>query len=128
MIPLYPERRIIMMWLVENWFIVVAILAVALVVAIAIYRFYGLPSAKQIETIKEWLLYACIEAEKALGNGTGQLKLRYVYDLFITRFPAVARMISFTVFSGWVDVALEEMRIMLTQNKAIREVVRGDVA
>ncbi len=128
MIPLYPERRIIIMWLVENWFIVVAILAVAMVVAIAIYRFYGLPSAKQIETIKEWLLYACIEAEKALGNGTGQLKLRYVYDLFITRFPAVARMISFNVFSGWVDAALEEMRIMLTQNKAIREVVKGDVA
>lgn len=128
MIPSYQERRIIMMWLVENWFIVVAILAVAMLVAIAIYRFYGLPSAKQIETIKEWLLYACIEAEKALGNGTGQLKLRYVYDLFITRFPAVAKMISFTVFSGWVDAALEEMRIMLTQNKAIREVVKGDLA
>lgn len=116
------------MWLVENWFIVVAILAVAMVVAIAIYRFYGLPSVKQIETIKEWLLYACIEAEKALGNGTGQLKLRYVYDLFITRFPSVARMISFTIFSGWVDATLEEMRIILTQNKAIREVVKGDVA
>lgn len=37
MIPLYPERRIIMMWLVENWFVLVAILAVAMVVAIAIY-------------------------------------------------------------------------------------------
>ncbi|WP_312044822.1 hypothetical protein [Anaerotignum sp.] len=117
-----------MMWLVENWFVLIAVLAVSAVGSVATYRFYGLPSAKQIETIKEWLLYACIEAEKALGNGTGQLKLRYVYDLFITRFPAVARMISFTVFSGWVDAALEEMRIMLTQNKAIREVVKGDVA
>lgn len=128
MIPLYPERRIIMMWLVENWFVLIAVLAVSAVGSVATYGFYRLPSAKQIETIKEWLLYACIEAEKALGNGTGQLKLRYVYDLFITRFPAVARMISFTVFSGWVDAALEEMRIMLTQNKAIREVVKGDVA
>ncbi len=116
------------MWLVENWFIVIAILVCCAVVAVAIYRFYGLPSAKQIETIKEWLLYACMEAEKELGNGTGQLKLRYVYDLFITRFPSVARMVSFSMFSVWVDAALEEMRMMLTQNKAIRDVVKGDVA
>ncbi len=128
MIPSYPERGITMMWLVENWFIAVAILAGCAVAAVAIYRFYGLPSAKQIETIKEWLLYACMEAEKELGNGTGQLKLRYVYDLFITRFPGVTRMVSFNMFSVWVDAALEEMRMMLTQNKAIREIVKGDAA
>lgn len=115
-----------MTWLVENWFIMVGLIAVVCVVAVAVYRFYGLPSAKQIETIKEWLLYACIEAEKALGGGTGQLKLRYVYDLFITRFPAVARMVSFTVFSGWVDIALDQMKTLLEKNKAIAEVVKGE--
>lgn len=115
-----------MTWLVENWFIIVGLVAVLCVGAVAVYRFYGLPSAKQIETIKEWLLYACIEAEKALGNGTGQLKLRYVYDLFITRFPAVAKMVSFTVFSGWVEVALIQMRTLLDKNKAIAEVVKGE--
>lgn len=114
-----------MTYLIENWFIVVGLLAVGSVGAVAIYGFYGLPSAKQIETIKEWLLYACIEAETALGGGTGQLKLRYVYDLFITRFPSVAKVVPFAMFSLWVDAALEEMRMMLTQNKAIREVVKA---
>ncbi len=116
-----------MTWLVENWFILVGFIAVLCVVAVAVYRFYGLPSAKQIETIKEWLLYACIEAEKALGGGTGQLKLRYVYDLFITRFPSVAKVVSFTVFSGWVDIALEQMRTLLEENKVIAEVVKGEI-
>lgn len=115
-----------MTWLVENWFIMVGLIAVVCVVAVAVYRFYGLPSAKQIETIKEWLLYACIEAEKALGGGTGQLKLRYVYDLFITRFPSVAKVVSFTVFSGWVDIALDQMKTLLEKNKAIAEVVKGE--
>ncbi|KXL54428.1 hypothetical protein CLNEO_05340 [Anaerotignum neopropionicum] len=117
-----------MTWLVENWFIVFGIFAIAVIAAVAVYRFYGLPSKKQIETIKEWLLYACIQAETALGGGTGQLKLRYVYDLFITRFPAVAKVISFNVFSGWVDAALEQMKTLLQQNKAIQEVVRGETA
>lgn len=115
-----------MTWLVENWVLFVVLLAVVGTAAVAIYKFAGLPSAKQEETIKEWLLYACIEAEKELGGGTGQLKLRYVYDLFITRFPAVARMVSFEVFSGWVDTALDKMKELLEQNEAIREVVKGE--
>ncbi|MFR6482019.1 MAG: hypothetical protein ACLUPD_10785 [Anaerotignum faecicola] len=47
--------------------------------------------AEQREKVKEWLLLAVTEAEKELGSGTGQLKLRYVYDLFLRRFPAVAK-------------------------------------
>lgn len=116
------------MWLVENWFILVGVLAVVCVAVVAGYKFAGLPTAKQIETIKEWLLYACIQAEKELGGGTGQLKLRYVWDLFIARFPYMTKVVSFEMFSGWVDTALEEMRMMLTQNKAIQEVVKGDAA
>lgn len=117
-----------MTWLVKNWFIIVGLIAVACVVAVAVYRFYGLPSDKQIETIKEWLLYACIEAEKNLGGGTGELKLRYVYDLFITRFPEVSKLISFTVFSGWVKISLIQMRKLLEENKAIADVVEGETA
>ncbi len=114
-----------MMWLVENWILVVAAVAILAVVGSFVLEFYGLPTKKQVETIKEWLLYACIEAEKELGDGTGQLKLRYVYDLFIARFPSVAKVVPFAMFSLWVDAALEEMRMMLTRNKAIREVVKG---
>ena len=63
------------------------------------------------------------EAEKELGSGTGQLKLRQVYDLFVQRFPAVAAVISFDTFSGWVDEALEQMREMLEQNQNVQKYV-----
>ncbi len=116
------------MWLVENWFIAVGLIAVLCVAAVAVYRFYGLPSAKQIETIKEWLLYACIEAEKTLGGGTGQLKLRYVYDLFITRFPSFSKVVSFTMFSLWVKEALVKMEEVLKDNDKIAKIVKGETA
>ena len=85
-----------------------------------------MPSAEQREKVKEWLLLAVTEAEKELGSGTGQLKLRYVYDLFLQRFPAVAKRISFETFSYWVDRALIDMREMLNKNKAIYRMVKAE--
>ncbi len=70
-------------------------------------------------------MWAVTEAEKDLGGGTGKLKLRQVYDLFVTRFPWLAKIVSFELFSGMVDDALEEMREMLAQNKAVKELVEG---
>lgn len=112
-------------WIVENWFIIVALAAVVGGVAVAIYKFAGLPTAEQIAKIKQWLLLAVTQAERELGGGTGQLKLRYVYDLFISRFPVAAKIVSFEVFSTWVDDALEDMRKMLETNKAAAEFVTG---
>ena len=113
-------------WIVENWFIIVALAAVAGGVACAIYKFAGLPTKEQVAKIKQWLLLAVTTAEKELGNGTGQLNLRYVYDLFISRFPVAAKIVSFATFSMWVDEALESMRAMLKTNKSAQEYVSGD--
>jgi hypothetical protein len=115
-----------MTWLVENWFILVVGFAGVAIGVSVMYDFSKMPTQKQVETIKEWLLYACIQAEKELGSGTGQLKLRYVWDLFIARFPYLTKVVSFELFSSWVDTALIEMRMLLTQNKAIQEVVKGE--
>ena len=60
-------------------------------------------------TIREWLLLAVIEAEKQLGSGTGQQKLKRVYVSFTQRFPIVSLFIPFELFSAWVDSALEIM-------------------
>lgn len=114
-----------MNWIIENWFLFVALLAVLCVVGLAIYRFAKQPSEQQIALIKEWLLYACIEAEKELGSETGQYKLLYVYDLFVARFPSVAKLVTFEMFSAWVDTALEEMEKLLSENEAVREIVTG---
>lgn len=113
-------------FLLENWYMFVAGAAAAGVIGVVAGRFLNLPTSAQIDKVKEWLLWAVTQAEKELGGGTGQLKLRQVYDLFVQRFPAVAKMISFDTFSLWVDEALDDMREMLKQNKAVKELVEGD--
>lgn len=117
------EERI--MFLMENWYLVVALMAVAGMVGVCIGRFLKMPTAAQREKVKEWLLWAVTQAEAELGSGTGKLKLRQTYDLFIQRFPALAMAVSFDTFSLWVDEALEEMRKMLKENKAVKEIVKG---
>ena len=86
-------------FLIENWYFLVLILAVVVIAIIAIIKFFRQPSAEQMRKVKEWLLLAVIEAEKIFGGKTGEIKLRYVYDLFIMRFPAIAKVISFETFS-----------------------------
>lgn len=103
--------------------LVVAALACGGVVAVMVVRFFRQPTEDQIAAVKEWLLYAVTEAEKNLGEKTGKLKLRQCYDLFVQRFPTVAKVISFSTFSGWVDAALEEMKRLMEGNKQIAEYV-----
>ena len=67
-----------MTWLIENWMVVFGLAVAVILAVLVVYRFFGLPTAKQVEKIKEWLIWACIEAERALQSGTGQLKLRGV--------------------------------------------------
>lgn len=110
---------------VENWYLFLAAVAAAGVIGLAVGKFLQLPTGAQIEKCKEWLLWAVTQAEAELGSGTGQLKLRQVYDLFVQRFPAVARAVSFDTFALWVDGALDEMREMLKQNRAARDLVQG---
>ena len=114
-----------MEFITENWYIAVALMAVIGVGCIALLRFYKMPTQAQMEAIREWLLGAVTLAERELGSGTGQLKLRYVYDLFVTRFPWAAKMITFSMFSDLVDDALLEMRDMLAKNEAVQEYVEG---
>ncbi len=119
-----------MNWIIENWFLVVGFTAVAAMVVYAVRRFFGLPTDKQVEKIKEWLVWACIEAERKLQSGTGQLKLRQVYDAFcaVPAFSAVAKLISFETFSEWVRDALKEAKTMLTKNYNLALYVYGEKA
>ncbi|MFR3659019.1 MAG: phage holin, LLH family [Eisenbergiella sp.] len=110
-------------FLVDNWFIIVGILAVFVVAAAAIYKFAGLPTKEQMNKVKKWMLWAVTKAESQFGSGTGALKLQYVYDMFIDKFPVVAKCITFEQFSLLVDMALEEMRKMLEENQDIARLV-----
>lgn len=110
---------------IENWYFIVTAIVMVVMAGVICWNFFKLPTKEQIAKIKEWLLYAVTEAEKELGGGTGQLKLRQVYDLFVQRFPAVAAVISFDTFSGWVDDALDQMREMLAKNENVAAYVEN---
>ena len=117
-----------MEFIINYWYIIVAVIAALVVAGVAIYRYFGLPSDAQLDKAREWLLWAVTEAEKELGGGTGKLKLRQVYDLFVTRFPWLAKVVSFELFSDMVDDALDEMREMLKNNRAVQQLVTGEGA
>lgn len=84
----------IVLWAIVLWFI-----------AYVSYLIYN----KRMDKVKEWLFYAVLEAEKFFGSGTGKVKLRYVYDKFVHRYPVFKNFISFEKFSSMVDVALKEV-------------------
>lgn len=112
-----------MEFIMNNWYVALACAAIIAVGCFGVYRFFQKPTEEQLNAVYEWLLGAVIEAEKALGSGTGQLKLHRVYDLFLVRFPWVARIIPFNVFSDMVDDALEDMRELLEANVAVQDYV-----
>ena len=114
-------------FLMENWFMILAFSAIIVVAALAVYRFFKLPTEEQLDNLRAWLLGAVTEAERELGGGTGQLKLRQVYDLFVARFPWLAKVITFNTFSDMVDDALVEMRELLEKNEAVQAYVAGDL-
>lgn len=80
----------------------------------------------QRKNINEWLLYAVTETEKELGSKTGKLKLRQVYDWFISTYPIISKIMSFNTFSKLVDTALVEMEKILATNKTIKQYVESD--
>ena len=94
---------------------------------IAGIKFYKLGKEKKLEMISEWLLLAVVQAEKELGSGTGQIKLRYVYDLFMAKFKYFAMLISFEQFSIMVDGALDKMKVMLSNNESLQSYIGGGV-
>ena len=119
-----------MNWLIDNWYLIIGGIALLAFVIYCVYTFCKMPSNKQTAKVKEWLIWACIEAEKALQSGTGQLKLRQVYDMFcaVPAFTWVAKIISFETFSYWVSDALVTIKEMLSSNKSLAKYVYGDNA
>lgn len=119
-----------MNWLVENWYLLIGGVALLAFVVYCAYTFLGMPTEKQKAKVKEWLVWGCIEAEKALQSGTGQLKLRQVYNMFcsVPAFTWVAKIISFDLFSKWVSDALVTVKEMLVNNPTLATYVYGDKA
>lgn len=111
---------------VDYWAQIIGVIALIAVIAIFITDYIPQTKSKQIERIKGWLLSAVITAEAELGGGTGKVKLSLVYDMFVERFPWLARVVTFEQFSKYVDDALVEMRHLLATNADIAALVEED--
>lgn len=113
-------------FIAENWFLIVFALVAIIFVICSIVKFIHMPTAKQIENLMEWLKIAVVEAEKQFQSGTGQLKLRAVYESAVIAFPWIAKYMTFDKFSQLVDIALVWMREQIEQNEKIREYIEGN--
>lgn len=121
------ERRIHVNFIAENWLTIVFVASMLILGISMIINFCESTKEEQIKKIKEWLLYATILAEKELGGGTGRLKLRYVYDMFIVKFPWLSKLFSFDRFSEFVDDALYEMKELIATNDAVNSYVSNTI-
>lgn len=112
-------------FIANNWFYIIILVAIFVVIIRLAYQIIKDPSSVDLSKVQEWLLWAVMQAEKQLGGGTGQLKLRYVYDMFVARFPTVSKILTFEAFSIMVDIALAKLNEMLSNNKRVQQYVYG---
>ena len=82
---------------------------------------------QQKSKVIKWLVWAASEAQKELGEHTGQLKLHTVYAWFCKQFPIVAAVLPFSVFSSWVDVALSTVKDWLNSGSPIGNYIRNEI-
>ncbi len=97
-----------------------ALVVIAVVMLIAAVKVFG------EQKVRNWLVWAVSKAEQEFGSGTGQLKLRSVYNQFIARFPKLSTFITFKRFAVLVDEALNILSDMLKNGKIANIIEKGD--
>ena len=107
--------------LMEYWWLVIVILAILVIAFMFLITYINLPKSKKATKVKEWLLFAVVQAEKELGSGTGQLKLRYVYNLALSKFPVFIKLIPFELFSSFVDGALQQLGNLIEDSEGVKK-------
>lgn len=115
-------------FLMTNWQWIAGVIIIIIAAIITLIKFDKKTRDEQIHQVKEWLLYAVMEAEKELGSGTGALKLRFVYDMFITKFPLLIALIPFSTFSSFVDEALDKFKKLLATTPELQAYVANQGA
>ena len=97
-----------------------ALVVIAVVMLIAAVKVFG------EQKVRNWLVWAVGKAEQEFGSGTGQLKLRCVFNQFIARFPKLSTFITFKRFAILVDEALNILSDMLKNGKIANIIEKGD--
>lgn len=110
-------------WIINNWSMIVVVIAFIVVFYIQYRKFCKLPSEQQLAKVKAFLLVVVVEAERIYKSKTGRIKLSYAYEKFVQAFPSLVPIIPFELFASMVDEVLEQMRNMLEDNENVRNYV-----
>jgi hypothetical protein len=102
----------------ENWVLILVSMVIVIVGSSLLIR--------EPKRVREWLIWACAQAEMSLGSGTGALKLRAVYDMFILKFPIFSKIVPFSVFQEWTEDALVAFKSWLEENATKQSLFDGD--
>ena len=74
------------------------------------------------------LRYLVWQAEEYFGSKTGQLKLAYVYNLAVQKFPWIAEIMTYEEFDEkYVKGALKWLDKLIDENLAVRTLLYKDV-
>lgn len=107
--------------IVNYWPLLIVLLSVFCCAIYIVNNFLGKTREERLENIKQWAIYACALAEKELGSGTGQLKMRATYNMFLSTFPKLANVISFETYQHIAEMALTEFKHMLETNPKVKD-------
>ena len=105
------------------WYLIITALSIIVIAIISIINFMKQNPEERLKSVKQWAIYACALAESHLGSGTGQLKMRETYNMFLQTFPSLAEKISYNTYKGIAEEALVEFKEMLKTNPNVQNVV-----
>jgi hypothetical protein len=72
------------------------------------------------DTVKKIILSLVVQAEKALGSGTGELKYAFVVDALYSKLPAIIRLLySKKEINQFIEDAVQELKKTLDSGNTL---------
>lgn len=108
-------------WIMENWFIIVAVIALIFVAVYQYFKFSKLTKKQQLTKIKRTAYILVAEAEFSFGSKAGQAKFNYVYKMLANKFPLFNRIPKEAAYKI-IDEALDELKEALKEERELNEI------
>lgn len=105
------------------WYLIVTAAAMVVLAVTFIIDFIKKSPKERLESVKQWAVYACALAQAHLGSNTGQLKMKETYNMFLEKFPDLAKQISYETYKKTAEEALIEFKDMLKTNPYTQNVL-----
>lgn len=96
-------------FIINNWQNILVVL-ILVVVLLILYKF------NKRETVRKIILSLVVQAEQALGSGTGELKYAYVIDKFYTSLPGIIKLLyTRKEIDTYIDEGVTKLKELLSK-------------